>query len=127
MDKEKPIADKKEFEEFIGRKKSKKSRKNNKGILKTACAACLSPHYEQYNPLLHCTDCQIRFHKYCYTPFRDGLCEICFSKKEPIARGRNTECQLCGVKGLLTFPSKTPKESIAIHIFCMLINGLWKF
>ena len=27
------------------KKKGKKTRKNTKGILKTACGGCLSPHY----------------------------------------------------------------------------------
>ena len=107
---DKLITDKKEFEDYIKRKKCKRSRKNNKGILKTACAACLSPHFEQFNPFLHCIDCQIRFHKFCYTPFKDGLCEPCFAKKEPSAsRGRNIECQLCSVRGLLTVPQKGNK------------------
>lgn len=42
---QKLIADKKEFEEYIKKKKGKKTRKNIKGVLKTACGGCLSPHY----------------------------------------------------------------------------------
>jgi hypothetical protein len=124
---QKLITDKKEFEEYMKRKKSKKSRKNMKGILKTACAACLSPHYEQYNPLLYCPDCHVRFHKFCYTPLKDGLCEPCLHKKEPISKGRVNECQLCPNRGLLSFPLRSTREPVSMHVFCMLINGLWRF
>lgn len=70
------------------RKKSKKTRKNPKGVLKTSCAACLSPHHEQYNPFSYCTDCHVRFHKFCYAASPDGLCEPCSLKKGPVAKGR---------------------------------------
>jgi hypothetical protein len=49
----KSVMDKKEFEEYIRKKKSRKLRKN-KGVLKSACAGCLSSYYEQYNPLINC-------------------------------------------------------------------------
>ena len=50
------------------------ARKNPKGVLKTVCCGCLSPHNEQYNPFLYCVDCHVRFHKYCYSVSPDGLC-----------------------------------------------------
>ena len=109
------------------KKKGKKYRKNMKGILKTSCGGCLSPHFEQYNPFFYCADCHIRFHKYCYTPFKDNLCESCFHKKEPVFKSRAVECQFCSNRGLLAVPLNRVKEGISIHVFCMLINGLWKF
>ena len=60
------LKERKDFDEYIKRKKSKKGRKNPKGVLKTACAACLSNHHEQYNPLSCCPECHLRFHKHCY-------------------------------------------------------------
>ena len=39
------LKDKREFEEYLKRKRSKKGRKNQKGVLRTACAGCLSSHY----------------------------------------------------------------------------------
>ena len=68
------LKDRREFEEYLKRKKSKKGRKNPKAVLRTACAACLSSHYEQYNPLSHCPECHLRFHKYCYQLTPEGLC-----------------------------------------------------
>lgn len=112
------------------KKKGKKTRKNIKGVLKTSCAGCLSPHFEQYNPFLYCPDCHIRFHKYCYSPFKDNLCESCYQKKQPLFKGRSVECQFCTNRGLLPVPLKCVrevKEGISIHVFCMLVNGLWKF
>lgn len=109
------------------KKKGKKSRKNPKGVLKTGCGGCLSSHYEQYNPFSYCPDCHVRFHKYCYTPYKDNLCESCFHKKEPVFKGRVVECQFCSNRGLLSVPLKSVKEGVSIHVFCMLINGLWKF
>ena len=68
------INDKKEFEDYMKKKKCKKTRKNPKTVLKTSCGACLSPHHEQYNPFSYCSDCHVRFHKFCYTASSDGLC-----------------------------------------------------
>lgn len=73
-DQERTITDRREFDEYMKRKRSKKTRKNPKGVLKTVCCGCLSPHNEQYNPFLYCVDCHVRFHKYCYSVSPDGLC-----------------------------------------------------
>lgn len=120
------ITDKREFEEYMKRKKSKKTRKNPKGVLKTACGGCLSPHHEQYNPFSYCSDCHVRFHKFCYSATAEGLCEPCSLKKSPQVKGRAIECQFCSNRGLLSLPAKSVREGVSIHIFCMLINGLWK-
>ncbi len=94
-------------------------------MLKTACAGCLSPYHEQYNPFLYCSECHVRFHKYCYSPI-EGVCEPCSLKKVPPNKVRAIECQLCQSRGLLSLPTRQMREGVSIHIFCMLINGLWK-
>ena len=109
------------------KKKGKKSRKNIKGVLKTSCGVCLSPHFEQYNPFLYCSECHVRYHKFCYSSFKDNLCETCYHKKEPVFKVRAIECQFCSNRGLLSAPLKCTKEAVSIHVFCMLINNLWAF
>jgi hypothetical protein len=51
----KPITDKRDFDDYIRKRKLKKSGKKARWVLKTACGGCLSHFHELYNPLSFCT------------------------------------------------------------------------
>lgn len=119
------------------RKKKNKKGKKGKYPLHTACLGCCSYYYEQYNPISYCQECYVRFHRSCYTGYpardelvylnsreeRDVVCEPCYNKRiNPNYKVRGNECDYCGLKGLLNVPAGPHRK---IHIFCMLLNGLW--
>ena len=105
------------------KKKKALKRKSNRNCLHTACLACFSDSYEQYNPFISCQQCHVRFHRLCYTPKESSLCESCYSKK---IKGNFQECQICPIQGLSSIRNDGLVFEKPIHIFCMFIHGKWK-
>lgn len=126
------INDEKDFEDFMKKKKNRKGKKA-RFALHSGCLGCLNCFYEVYNPLSYCQECYVRFHRFCYpgytitdegTQRKETFCESCYNKKNNVPlRAKLPECDLCGIKGLLSFNINNTRR---VHIFCALLNGLWE-
>lgn len=86
------LTNQKDFEDFMKRKKNKRGKKGRLA-LHSGCLACMSPYYETYNPFEYCSECFVRFHRYCYpgmkvldesTQKTELYCESCYNRKMSI-------------------------------------------
>lgn len=106
-----------------------KRMKNKKFIYKptlsTNCTACFSNHYQIYNPIIKCSDCKIRYHKFCIK--NDNKCDKCqYKKMSTLVKVNNSKCFICKNQTCTLMLYKI-KGNRYVHNFCMFVYNLWNF